>query len=74
MNKLTRIFVYALLSSLSLAAAAQKPSNALDAYAVYSEMRANAPVGGCGCFWMSGGHGGISLPVWHNFSGVVEVG
>src|ERR1700729_2475410 len=74
MKKLTQVFVYALLSSLSLAAMAQKSPNALDAYAVYSEMRANAPVGGCGCFWMSGGHGGISLPVWHNFSGVVEVG
>ena len=74
MKKLTQVFVYALLSSLSLAAMAQKSQNALDAYAVYSEMRANAPVAGCGCFWMSGGHGGISVPVWHNFSAVAEMG
>jgi opacity protein-like surface antigen len=46
----------------------------MDVYAVYSEMRANAPVGGCGCFWMSGGLGGLSVPVWHNFSAVIEAG
>jgi outer membrane immunogenic protein len=68
MIKLTRIFVYALLLSLAAAAAsAQRTANTIDAYATFSEMRANAPVGGCGCFWMSGGHGGVSIPVWHNF-------
>ena len=46
MNKLIRVFIYALLSSLSVSAAAQKPVNAIDAYAVFSEMDANAPVGG----------------------------
>ena len=76
MIKSARIFVYALLlMSLSAATAfAQRPTNAVDAYAAFSEMRANAPVGGCGCFWMSGGHGGVSIPVWHNFSAVVETG
>ena len=60
MHKLTRVFVFALLPSLSLAAAAQKPSNTLDAYAAFSEMRANAPVGSCNCFWMSGGTGELT--------------
>jgi hypothetical protein len=74
MNKLTRVFLSALLSSLPLVAAAQKPADGIDGYAVFSEMRANAPVGGCGCFWMAGAHGGFSLPVWHDFSVVVEAG
>jgi hypothetical protein len=74
MKKLTRIFVYALLSSLFLTAVAQKPSNTFDAYATYTAVRGNAPVGGCGCFWLNGGHGGLSLPVWRNFSAVVEAG
>jgi outer membrane immunogenic protein len=75
MIKLARIFVYALLLSIPAAtASAQRPANTMDAYAAFSEMRANAPVGGCGCFWMSGGHGGLSIPVWHDFSAVVETG
>jgi outer membrane immunogenic protein len=61
-----------LLSSLSMTA--QRPQNTFDVYATFSEMRANAPVGGCSCFWMSGGAGGISVPLWRNFSGVAEVG
>lgn len=72
MNKLTRIFVYALLSSLSLAASAQKPKNTLDATVMFMELRANAPVGGCGCFWMSGGSGELAIPIWRNFSAVGE--
>jgi len=74
MNKLTRVFVCALLSLLSLTGLAQRPANTIDAYATFSEMYANAPVGGCGCFWMTGGVGGFSVPVWGNFSAVVEVG
>ena len=74
MNKLTYVFVCALLSLLSLTGLAQRPANTIDAYATFSEMRANAPVGGCGCFWMSGGTGGVSVPVWRNFSAVVEAG
>jgi outer membrane immunogenic protein len=74
MQKLTRVFLYALLFSLPFAAAAQKPNNALDGYVMFSEMHANAPVGGCGCFWMAGGFGGLSVPVWRNVSAVVEVG
>jgi opacity protein-like surface antigen len=74
MNKLTYVLVCALLSMLSLTGLAQRPANTIDAYATFSEMRANAPVGGCGCFWMSGGTGGFSVPVWRNFSAVVEAG
>ena len=74
MNKLTRVFVCALLSLLSLTGLAQGPANTIDAYATFSEIYANAPVGGCGCFWMSGGVGGLSVPVWGNFSAVVEAG
>jgi outer membrane immunogenic protein len=74
MNNLAYVLVCALLSLLSLTGLAQRPANTIDAYATFSEMRANAPVGGCGCFWMSGGVGGLSVPVWGNFSAVVEVG
>ena len=73
MNKLTRIFVYTLLSSLSLAAAAQKPKNSIDASALFMELHANAPVpGSCGCFWMGGGTADLAIPIWRNFSAVAE--
>ena len=69
-----RTFVNTLLLSLTTAAVAQqKLSNTIDASITFSELRANAPVGGCGCFWMAGGTGEISYPVWRNFSAVAEV-
>lgn len=74
MNKLTRMFASALFTSLSLAVMAQRPVNSVDAYITYSEMHANAPVGGCGCFWINGGAGGFSVPVWRNSSAVIEAG
>jgi len=74
MNKLIRAFVFTLLLPLSLITQAQRPQNTFDTYATFSEMRANAPVGGCGCFWMSGGVGGVSVPLWRNFSAVAEAG
>ena len=74
MNKLTYVFVCALLSSFSAAVHAQRPADAIEGYAIYSEMYANAPVGGCGCFWMNGGLGGFSIPVMGNVSAVVEAG
>jgi len=74
MHKLTRNLVSTLLALLAVTALAQQPPNTIDAYVTYSEMYANAPVGGCGCFWMSGGVGGLSIPVWRNFSAVVETG
>ncbi len=46
MNKLRCIFVFILLSSLSWMVHAQRPQNTFDAYMTYSEMHANAPVGG----------------------------
>jgi outer membrane immunogenic protein len=72
MNKLTRIFVYTLLSSLSLAVLAQKPKNTIDVTVVFTELHANAPVGGCGCFWMGGGTADLAIPIWRNFSAVME--
>jgi opacity protein-like surface antigen len=74
MNKLTYVFGCTLLSSFSPAVHAQRPANAIEGYATYSEMRANAPVGGCGCFWMTGALGGFSIPLIGNFSAVVEGG
>lgn len=74
MNGRTRIFVSMLLLSLASAAAAQKPANTFDASAIFSEVRANAPVGGGNIFWMAGGTGEFSYPVWRNFSAVAEVG
>ncbi len=53
---------------------AQRPANAVDASVMYSELRTNAPVGGCGCFWMNGGTGELSFPLWQNFSAVMEAG
>jgi outer membrane immunogenic protein len=74
MNRRMWVFVNTLLLSLTTAAVAQqKPSNTIDASITFSELRANAPVGGCGCFWMAGGTGEISYPVWRNFSAVAEV-
>lgn len=52
---------------------AQRPANTFDATVTYSALYGNAPVGGCGCFWMSGGTGNIAVPVWRNFSVVAEV-
>ncbi len=66
MNKLTYVFVCALLSHSS-AVHAQRPANAIEGYATYSEMYANAPVGGCGCFWIGGGTGGFAIPWWGTF-------
>jgi outer membrane immunogenic protein len=39
----------------------------------YSALRANVPVGDCGCFWMRGGTGEIAIPVWRQFAAVGEV-
>ena len=74
MNRRMQIFVNVLLLSLASAAIAQqKPSNTMDASVTVGALRANAPVGGCGCFWMAGGTGEISYPVLRNFSAVAEV-
>jgi hypothetical protein len=73
MSKITRVFIYILLLSLARAAVAQqKPRNAIDLSITYTELHANAPVNGCGCFWMAGGTGEIAIPLWRNFSAVAE--
>jgi opacity protein-like surface antigen len=72
-----QIVVTILLAALSSTAIAQpareKPANTFDVSATFSELRANAPVNSCSCFWMAGGTGEISYPVWRNFSAVAEV-
>jgi outer membrane immunogenic protein len=74
MNRRMQIFVNVLLLSLApVAIAQQKPANTMDASVTAGALRANAPVGGCGCFWMAGGTGEISYPVWRNFSALAEV-
>jgi outer membrane immunogenic protein len=74
MNGYIRIFVNVLLLSLASLAAAQRPENTLDVTVTFSELHANAPVGGCGCFWMPGGTGELAIPVWRSFSAVAEAG
>jgi hypothetical protein len=42
MGRYIRIFVFVLLSSLTLATSAPRPVKTIDAYAVFSEIYANA--------------------------------
>jgi opacity protein-like surface antigen len=66
--------VHFLASSLSAGAQkapVSKPS--ADLALTYSTLRANVPVGDCGCFWMNGGSAEFAVPVARGFSGVVEV-
>jgi outer membrane immunogenic protein len=75
MNRYLRLIVCAtLLLSLCISGSAQqRPGNSLDVSVTYSELHANAPVGGCGCFWLPGGTGEIAVPIWRTFSAVAEV-
>jgi len=74
MKKLARIvFIYVLLSSPPFAAYAQQPKNAIDVTVMFTELHANAPVGGCGCFWMAGGTGEVAIPIGRNFSAVGDI-
>ena len=67
-------FFFGLLCASASLAIAQRPSNTIDVSATFSELHSNAPVGGCGCFWMAGGTGDLSLPLWRNFSAVMQAG
>ena len=73
MRRQIRFLFSALLVSASVAID-QRPANTIDVSATFSELHANAPVGGCECFWMVGGTGELALPVWRNFSAVMEAG
>ncbi|QMV17435.1 hypothetical protein GOB94_00940 [Granulicella sp. 5B5] len=55
-----------------VAMAQQTPKNSIEADVLFSALHANAPVGGCGCFWMAGGIGEVAIPIWRNFSFVGE--
>jgi outer membrane immunogenic protein len=73
MQRLFRSFVGLLILCQSFEGThAQRPDNTFDVTVMFSELHANAPVGGCGCFWMPGGVGEIAIPVWRNFSAVAE--
>jgi outer membrane immunogenic protein len=78
-NKIALAALAASLSSFATAlpAGAQAtPAHTLPAAEVsftYSALRANAPVGNCGCFWMRGGSGELAVPVWRQISVVAEV-
>jgi outer membrane immunogenic protein len=74
MNRRLRIFVNVLLLPLAPAVIAQKPTNTMDVSVTFTELHANAPVGGCGCFWMPGGTGELAVPLWRNFSAVAQAG
>jgi outer membrane immunogenic protein len=39
----------------------------------YSTVRANAPPGGCGCFWMQGGKAEANAHLYRGWSAVVEI-
>ncbi len=71
MGKLARIVFCALPFSMA-AMAQQTPKNTVEADVTFSALHANAPVGGCRCFWMAGGIGEIAIPIWRNFSFVGE--
>ncbi len=76
MYRMAQNFIFTLLLLLLAAspvASAQRPKNTFDVSVMYTELHANAPVGGCGCFWMQGGTGEIAIPLWRNFSGVMQV-
>ena len=75
MQRLLRSFVGLLLLWQPLKMAyAQHPANTIDASVMFGDLRANAPVGGCGCFWMAGGTAEVAIPLWQNFSAVAEMG
>jgi outer membrane immunogenic protein len=48
------------------------PEHATELSYTYSALRTNAPVGGCGCFWNSGGSVELAVPLWRHFSSVTE--
>ncbi len=71
MSKLARI-VFCVLLLPTAAVAQQKPENTIEADVMFSALHANAPAGGCGCFWMAGGIGELAIPIWRNFAFVGE--
>lgn len=68
-------FAVSLLTSPMFAGAENAPAAKpmADLSITYSALRSNVPVGECGCFWMRGGSAEFAVPVWRNFSAVIEV-
>ncbi|HEY0784949.1 MAG TPA: hypothetical protein VGD62_03700 [Acidobacteriaceae bacterium] len=65
------------LAAPALAQTGAQPSqpekNPVELSITYSALRSNAPVGGCGCFWMGGGSAELAVPLWRYVSAVAEV-
>jgi hypothetical protein len=74
-----RVALIAALSSLVGSTGAQTPAirtgnpTPLEATFAYSGDRTNGVVGGCGCFWMSGGKAEASSYFGHGISAVAEL-
>ncbi len=71
MSRLARI-VFCMLPLSAAAMAQQTSKNTIEADVMFSALHANAPVGGCGCFWLVGGIGELAVPAWRNISLVAE--
>lgn len=61
-----------LLSALFTVRGAAQIASGPELSYTYSALRTNAPVGGCGCFWNSGGSVELAVPLWRHFSSVAE--
>jgi outer membrane immunogenic protein len=61
-----------LLSALLTVRGAAQIATGPELSYTYSALRTNAPVGGCGCFWNSGGSMELAVPLWRHFSSVAE--
>ena len=67
------LFVFVLLTVPGRAQNVGSPARRADEISfTYSALRTNAPVGGCGCFWNSGGSVELAMPLWRHFSSVAE--
>jgi hypothetical protein len=59
-------------AQISTGPVSMQPERATELSYTYSTLRTNAPVGGCGCFWNSGGSVELAVPLWRHFSSVTE--
>jgi hypothetical protein len=59
-------------AQISTGPVSRQPERATELSYTYSTLRTNAPVGGCGCFWNSGGSVELAVPLWRHFSSVTE--
>ncbi len=60
--------------AVKASAQSQQTAGALEFAVGYNAIRANAPPGGCGCFYMQGARAEVDLRLHHWLSAVAEVG